>query len=118
MPTREENLKKINAELEQLSEEQLDKVAGGYASEVKRDSMLMCKLGLMNEIVTKPNAVDPFRNLERAWAKLNITMIYNHKGYNEYYNSKGESISRDKALQIAVDTALEQIKSINPYEYV
>ena len=118
MSTREENLKKINAELEQLSEEQLDKVAGGYASEVKRDSMLMCKLGLMNEIVTNPNVVAPFKNLERAWAKLNITMIYNNKGYNEYYNSKGESIPRDKALQIAVDTVLEQIKSINSNEYV
>ncbi|MBR4152566.1 MAG: hypothetical protein IKT98_06355 [Selenomonadaceae bacterium] len=29
MATREENLKKINDELEQLSDEQLDKVAGG-----------------------------------------------------------------------------------------
>ena len=29
MATREENLKKINEELEQLSDEELDKVAGG-----------------------------------------------------------------------------------------
>ena len=29
MATREENLKKINAELEKLSEEELDNVAGG-----------------------------------------------------------------------------------------
>lgn len=35
MSTREEKLKKINAELEQLSDEQLDKVAGGYAAKSK-----------------------------------------------------------------------------------
>jgi len=103
---------------EKLDEEQLDKVAGGYASEVKRDSMLMCKLGLMNEIVNNPNVVAPFKNLERAWAKLNITMVYNSKGYNEYYNSKGESIPRDKALQLAFETVLERMKSIDPNEYV
>ena len=30
MATREENLKKINAELEQLSDEELEKIAGGF----------------------------------------------------------------------------------------
>ncbi len=30
MSTREENLKKINAELAQLSDEELEKVAGGF----------------------------------------------------------------------------------------
>ena len=30
MTTREENIKKINAELEKLSDEELDKVAGGF----------------------------------------------------------------------------------------
>ena len=30
MATREENLKKINAELAQLSDEELEKVAGGF----------------------------------------------------------------------------------------
>ena len=33
MATREENLKKINAELEQLSDEELDNVAGGYTGD-------------------------------------------------------------------------------------
>ena len=33
MATREENLKKINEQLEQLSDEQLEKIAGGYGSD-------------------------------------------------------------------------------------
>ena len=39
--TREENLKKINAELEKLSDEELEKVAGGFyarSNEVKKES--------------------------------------------------------------------------------
>jgi len=35
MATREENLKKINAELEQLSDEELEDVAGGNAEEIR-----------------------------------------------------------------------------------
>ena len=35
MATREENLKKINEELEQLSDEELDKIAGGTYSETQ-----------------------------------------------------------------------------------
>ena len=41
MANREENLKKINAELEQLSDEELEKIAGGFyarSNEVKKES--------------------------------------------------------------------------------
>ena len=37
MATREENLKKINAELEQLSDEELEKIAGGLLVMANRD---------------------------------------------------------------------------------
>ena len=37
MATRDENLKKINAELEKLSDEELDQVAGGTSEEVDED---------------------------------------------------------------------------------
>ena len=35
MATREENIKKINVELEKLSDEELDKVAGGFYARSK-----------------------------------------------------------------------------------
>ena len=37
MATREENLKKINDELEKLDDEQLEQVAGGFGWDILRD---------------------------------------------------------------------------------
>jgi len=39
MATREENLKKINDELEQLTDDELDKVAGGFYARSKVGEM-------------------------------------------------------------------------------
>ena len=41
MATREENLKKINAELEQMSDEELEQVAGGTYNETAADSRFL-----------------------------------------------------------------------------
>ena len=46
MATREENLKKINAELEMLSDEELDKVAGGTYLESGDDAKKFQALGV------------------------------------------------------------------------
>ncbi len=39
MANREENLKKINAELEKLSDEELEKIAGGYYARSNGDDI-------------------------------------------------------------------------------
>ena len=44
MAKREENLKKINAELEMMSEEELDNVAGGTMTEVNEIVMSVGKI--------------------------------------------------------------------------
>ena len=46
MATREENLKKINAELEQLSDEELEAVAGGTYLESGNDAKKFKELGI------------------------------------------------------------------------
>ena len=49
MATREENLKKLNDELEKLSDEELDKVAGGFCdvpSDIKAESNANLQCGL------------------------------------------------------------------------
>ena len=48
MANREENLKKINAELEQLSDEELEKVAGGGFSDIIRDGMQLYLRGKLS----------------------------------------------------------------------
>ena len=51
MATREENLKKINTELEKMSDEQLEKVAGGgiYMFDPKKpDTDNICKVANTN----------------------------------------------------------------------
>ena len=64
MATREENLKKLNAELEKLSDEQLEQVAGGF-----------------NHF--------PFHNILDAPANLDIESNANLQGGLEKHQSQG-----------------------------
>ena len=55
MATREENLKKINEELEKLDDEELEKVAGGFyarsnGGDVEKDQAAL-KIGNKNKII-------------------------------------------------------------------
>ena len=50
---REENLKKINAELELLSDEELDNVAGGTIGETAGDSQILYDHGLMDNLTAQ-----------------------------------------------------------------
>ena len=47
MTNREENLKKINEQLEQLTDEQLEQVAGGTIPQTAEDSQFLYKHGLV-----------------------------------------------------------------------
>ncbi len=78
MATREENLKKINDELEQLSDEELDHVAGGTFAESYSDANQFEKLGVKifeNDILGVP-LLDPagFKNLRSAFTKYGVTL--------------------------------------------
>ena len=102
---------------ELLSDEELEKVAGGNMCELNRDTILMRDLGLMKNIIPADGnglTVEDFKDLRRAWAQLKISFIYNYEGYNEYYNTKGEEISRDLAIKIAIKRSNS---TLNPYEY-
>lgn len=47
MATRDDNLKKINAELEQMSDEELEQVAGGTIGQTAGDSKILYDYGIM-----------------------------------------------------------------------
>ena len=102
MATREENLKKINAELEMLSDEELEKVAGGTYLESGGDAKKFKELGIKiyeNEIFGQPvlNGGE-FAKLRETFQKYGVTI--KDKGgltnANEYYIGD-KKVSRDDA---------------------
>ena len=53
MATREENLKKINAKLEKMSDEELEQVAGGTCDETAENKELIMKEFPKKELINK-----------------------------------------------------------------
>ena len=102
MASREENLKKINAELEQLSDEELEKVAGGTYLESGSDAKKFKELGVKiyeNEILGVPILQSAeFAKLREAFNKFGVTIKDNGGiiNANEYFIGD-KKVSRDDA---------------------
>ena len=112
MATREDNLKKIGAELEAMSDDELEQVAGGTYNNTAADSRALNELGLgisgrsalecfwiptfhktASEVA---NVFDKFGiRVEQSWGAVQ----------NRYYiaGSGGKEISRQEAFQIVAD---------------
>ena len=103
MATREENLKKINAELEQLSDEELDQVAGGGYGETSDDGRFLYEYGLVDEKrgwgPTLLNWREYSPKVDAGWKKAGITCCTSPFGDNQYWVA-GKKISRDEAYKI------------------
>ena len=112
MATREENLKKINDELEMMSDEELEKIAGGTFEETAEDSQLLYKHGLLD------NWYDPIsltlrwitfsKEVDKGWAKAGITCCTSPCGANKYWRN-GKQISREDAL-LYVSSKIKRIR--------
>ena len=91
MATREENLKKINDELEKLSDEELEQVSGGSLGETADDSRFLnvlmygragqCDRYGKTRIAFSSAAV---RDVKNAWAALGIEFSDATIGDNSY----------------------------------
>ena len=100
MATREENLKKINTELEKLSDEQLDKVVGGFATVYiflySRDGDNVTYL--KDPIGIPANLVNP-----ASWIMSNISLFKDNmaKATSSYgaFRSMCQSFANDNASQ-------------------
>ena len=112
MANREENIKKIGAELEAMSDDELEQVAGGTYNNTAADSRALNELGLgisgrsalecfwiptfhktASEVA---NVFDKFGiRVEQSWGAVQ----------NRYYisGSGGKEISRQEAFQIVAD---------------
>ncbi|MBD3879744.1 MAG: hypothetical protein SR1Q5_08745 [Quinella sp. 1Q5] len=100
MATREENIKKINDELEKLSDEELDKVAGGTICETKDDSQYLYDYGLMDNHYGSINVMfhwgSKSAEVDAGWAKAGITCVTKPLGYSQYFLD-GKEITRNEA---------------------
>ena len=105
MATREENLKKISTELELMSDEELEQVAGGNYDECVAD------MNFLRQCEVDVGDYDPdydplFLRVEEAWAKVGIkcsawAMDYNVSVYKNKYYLDGKEISHLKACEHA-----------------
>lgn len=88
-------------ENELLTDEQLEKVAGGAPSEAK-DLAFMQTIGALS---LEPQTYD---DVQRAWARMGISFVlHTDNTPNQYFDSKGNKITREAALK----TALKKKKS-------
>jgi len=103
LATREENLKKINDELEQLSDEDLDNVAGGTIGETAKDSEILYDYGLVKEWHTSLHMIFHWESgsaeVDDGWSKAGITCVTKPFSNNKYFKD-GKQISRDEAMNI------------------
>lgn len=110
MATREENLKKINAELEQLSDEELENVVGGVCYETADDSRFLNVLLKDTKYYRcdRYGATKMFfsaaanTDVVKSWSALGISLDYDqgliHR--NVYYKD-GKEITREQAWEHA-----------------
>lgn len=102
MTTREENIKKINDELEKLSDDELDQVAGGTYLESANDARRFQEIGVKifsNEILGVPILQhEEFVKLRNAFKDYGVTIKDNGGLVNEnQYFIGGKEVSREDA---------------------
>ena len=115
MATREENIKKINDELEKLSDDELEKIAGGSWLESLSDfnNAFQRKIPGFEKIdpTTSDGAIYLLKNwtegdnvvgqLKNMFAQHGIDMNYNGKPFDSNtYTYNGNKISQDEAWNI------------------
>ena len=101
MSTREENLKKINDELEQLSDEELDNVTGGTIRQTADDSKFLYKYGLMGTWYSTLSAAFDWTKcsikVDNGWARAGITCVTKPHQDNQYFLN-GKEITYGQAV--------------------
>ena len=109
MATREENIQKSNAELEIMSDDELDVVVGGTVTEMVDDSKFLDSIlsettkyhncGQYSRSQLK-NSIAARENIVASWHSLGIDYSWNAKCNNKYFFD-GEEISRGTAYKLA-----------------
>ena len=120
MANREENIKKINDQLEQLTDEELENVAGGTYNNTAADSRILNKMGFR---IVGRSANDLFWSQSQFRQTAHeVNMIFNKHGIsvdqswgavtNRYYY-KGNEITREQAFQILAKETKQSMPDIS-----
>ena len=116
MANREENLKKIRDELEKLSDEQLEQVAGGTIPQTVEDSKFLYKHGLVDDwhgVIGMTFRWGTFsKEVDDGWSKAGITCVTTPNPLKDnLYFKDGKPISRTEAYNI-VEKKFKMIRDI------
>ena len=119
MANREENFKKINDELEMLTDEELDNVAGGTYNNTAADTRVLNKMGFD---IGSRSAGECFWIPTNNAAQSDVARIFNKFGIsvdqswgateNKYYHN-GEQITRQQAFQIVADAVGQKLPELS-----
>lgn len=124
MATREENLKKINEELEMMSDEELELVAGGTPTGISADTCIMAALGYdikptsAHQIRTNESTYyATARKMSEIFKKVGVTIgLCPHSTVPNKYFLDGKRIPRYAALELlAVEKGKELPADLNKY---
>jgi len=110
MATREEQLKKINAELETMSDEELSMVAGGTKTETANDSRFLNSLngscdryGEYKVSSSTPGSASRLEEIKKAWSTVGIEVEFNSvNGKENLYFLDDMPLSQEEARQHAM----------------
>ena len=106
MANREENIKKIGAELEAMSDDELEQVAGGTYNNTAADSRALNELGLgisgrsALECFWIPTFHKAASEVANVFSKYGISVDQSWGAVSNVYKYKGKTISRQEAFQI------------------
>jgi len=106
MANREENIKKINAELEQLNDEQLEQIAGGTYNETAADTRFLNDLAGLCDRFGATKAFFQFGTVSgeavKGWNQIGISVDTSWGGSNRYFKD-GQELTRREAFQYACE---------------
>ena len=109
MANREENIKKINDALEQLSDEELDQVAGGNKTQTSDDSYFLKRIGYMNDTWRTATLVGWWvsgsKAVDDGWSQAGIMSVTHPWDDNEYFDKQNgnKRLTRKEAYTLALE---------------
>lgn len=93
-------------ENELMTDEELEKVSGGYDYELASESCMLYRTGFIDKIYFKKDEIDAEarKKIQEGWFKAGIICVARDKDENLYFlQSNGKQISSEKAFRYVAE---------------